>query len=320
MAVTTLLDIAKANGTDPVVGLIDETSKAHPEITAVAARTIKGLSYRTWVRTSLPTSSFRNANTGVAATKSTYENRTVDTFILNPRFEVDKAVADRYEDGAAAYLAIEANAIMESSFQQLSKQFYYGRTVTNNGIGDPLGHPGLIDAYDSTNMVVDAGGTTANTGGSVWLVKFGPQWVQWVYGADGLLSVSEPMLQRVLDGSSNPYDAYCQSLLAYPGLQVGTTRGVCRIKKLTADSGKGLTDVLLSQAISKFQVGVVPDAIFMSRRSRQQLQASRTVTLFGQGGVKPSGGLATLAPIPTEYDGIPIMVTDAIQDTESLSL
>jgi hypothetical protein len=204
---------------------------------------------------------------------------------------------------------------MEASFQTLAKQFYYGR-----GTADAKGHPGLIDAYDSTNMVVDAGGTTAATGGSVWLVKFGPKAVQWVYGADGMLALSEVTVQRVLDVSSNPYDAYCQTLLAYPGLQVGTTRAVCRIKKLTADAGKGLTDILLSQAIAKFQVGVVPDAILMSRRSRQQLQASRTVTLFGQGSMKPSGGLATLAPLPTEYDGIPIAVTDAILDTEALTL
>ncbi|HXE53707.1 MAG TPA: hypothetical protein VN541_11855, partial [Tepidisphaeraceae bacterium] len=78
MAVTTLLDIAKANGSDPIVGLIDETTKAHPEISMVAARTIKGLNYKTWVRTGLPTAGFRQANQGVASSKSTYENRLVD--------------------------------------------------------------------------------------------------------------------------------------------------------------------------------------------------------------------------------------------------
>lgn len=319
MAVT-LLDIAKANGSDAVAGLIDETAKYHPELTVGAARTIKGLSFKTWVRTSLPSAAFRNANSGIAASASTYENRTVDTYVFNPRWECDKAVADRYEDGAAAYIAQEGGAIMEASMQTIAKQFYYGRGVTNNGNGDVLGHPGLIDAYDTANMVVDAGGTTANTGSSVWLVKFGPQHVTWVWGNEGQLALSDVTLHRVTDSNSNPYTAYVQEILAYPGLQVGSVRSTCRIKKLTADSGKGLTDALLSQALSKFQVGIVPDAIFMSRRSRQQLQASRTVTLFGQGGSRPSGGNGTIAPIPTEYDGIPIYVTDAIQDTESLSL
>lgn len=320
MAVTTLLDIAKANGADDVAGLIDETSKYHPEIRVAPARTIKGLSYKTWVRTALPAAAFRNANEGMAATKSTYENRVVETFIFNPRWESDKAVADRYEDGAAAYIALEGQAILESAMQTMCKQFYYGRTTTNNGNGDAKGHPGLIDAVDTTNMVVDAGGTTASTGSSCWLVKFGPQHVQWVYGADGQLALSDVQLQRVLDGSSNPYTAYCQEILAYPGLQVGSLRSACRIKKLTADSGKGLTDALISSALAKFQVGVVPDLILMSRRSRQQLQASRTVTIFSGMGQKATPNMETMAVIPESAFGIPIAVTDAILDTESLSL
>jgi hypothetical protein len=117
-------------------------------------------------------SAFRNANEGVAATKSTWENRVIECFTLNPRWECDKAVADRYEDGAQAFIALEADGIMRASMLTLGSQFYYG--ITN---GDAKGFPGLLAAYDSTNMVVDATGTTAST---VWAVKFGPQAVQWV--------------------------------------------------------------------------------------------------------------------------------------------
>ena len=42
MAQPTLLDIAKANGSDAVAGLIDEAAKAHPELTMGGARTIAG--------------------------------------------------------------------------------------------------------------------------------------------------------------------------------------------------------------------------------------------------------------------------------------
>ena len=109
MAVTTLLDIAKANGSDAAVGLIEEVLNAFPEVQLGAARTIKGLSYKTLVRTALPTASFRSANEGTPPTKSTSENRVVECFILNPRWECDKAVADAYEDGASAYIAMEAD-------------------------------------------------------------------------------------------------------------------------------------------------------------------------------------------------------------------
>ena len=42
-AFPTLLDIAKANGSDKVVGLIDEAHRAVPEIDSLAARTISSI-------------------------------------------------------------------------------------------------------------------------------------------------------------------------------------------------------------------------------------------------------------------------------------
>ena len=304
MAMPTLLDIAKANGSDGVVGLIDEATKAHPELTLVAARTIKGLNYKTLVRTANPTVGFRNANEGTAATKGTYENRLVETYILNPRWECDKAVADRYEDGPEAYIALEASAILEAAMQALATQFYYGTGA------DAKGFPGLVAAYDATNMVVDAGGTTATTGSSVWALRFGPTHVTWVYGNGGSLALSDVAEQRILDASDNPFTAYVQELLAYPGLQVASLYSIGRIKKLTADSGKTLTDDLVAELLSKFPVGVRPDVLLMSRRSLRQLQDSRTAT----------NATGAPAPFPTESFGVPVAPTDAITNTEALTL
>jgi hypothetical protein len=315
----TLLDIAKANGSDAVAGLIDETVKAHPELTVATARTIEGINYKTLVRTSkFDGSTFRSPNEGATVGKATYENRLVETFILNPRWEADKAVADSYEDGASAYIAMEAESMVEKAMVDICAQFYYGTNTTYGG--NAKGFPGVIDAYDSTNNVVDAGGTTADTGSSVWLVKFGPKGVQWVWGKGGELLVPEPRIETIYDGSSNPLTGYVQDLLARPGLQVGSVRSAVRIKKLTADSGKGLTDSLIVDALAKFEVGIVPDAIFMSRRSRAQLQKSRSVTIFSGAGSKADGKTENVGQVPTESQGIPIYVTDAIKDTEALTL
>lgn len=277
MTMPTLLDIAKANGSDAVVGLIDETTKVHPELRMGAARTIKGLNYKTLVRVALGNSSgsFRNANEGVAPHVHTYENRLVETYILNPRWQCDKAVADAHEDGALSYIHQEAEGTLEGEMQALSKQFYYG-----TGTGHAKGNPGLIDMYDATNMVVDANGTTANTGSSVWLVRFGPKHVQWVWGNNGQLEPSDIRIESVAMGTDPEtyMDAYVQTFLGRPGLQVGSLQSVVRIKKLTADSGKGLTDDLIATALAKFPAGTTPDAIFMSMRSLGQLQASRTAT------------------------------------------
>jgi len=70
--------------------------------------------------------------------------------------------------------------------------------------------------------------------------------------------------------------------------------------------------------LAKFPVGVKPTHLFMSRRSRQQLQIARTVTLQGQGTNRPNQ--AAIAPLPTEYDGVPIIATDSILNTEALTL
>jgi len=305
----TLLDIAKANGSDAAAGLIDEAAKVHPEITIGEARTIKGINYKTLVRTAVPTgSSFRGANEGIAAVKGTYENRLVECFIFDKRWECDKAVADCYEDGPEAYIALEADAILEAGLQDLCAQFYYGTDTTH---GQAAGFPGLLQAYDSTNMVVDAGGTTATTGSSVWGVKFGPKAVQWVLGRNGEVALDDVRIESVLDsGGTNKFTAYVQELLMRPGLQVGSQRYVVRIKKITADSSKTLTDAMLATALGKFPAGIVPDVWLMTRRSLMQLQAARTA-------YSPTG---QPAPIPDQSFNIPIQVTEALSNVEALTL
>ena len=307
MTMPTLLDIAKANGSDAVVGLVEEGARAHPELLLAPARTIKGLNYKTLVRTAVPTGgSFRDANEGVAASKSTFINRLVEAYIFNRRWECDKAVADSYEDGAAVYIALEGAAQMEGGMQDLASQFYYGTGVG----GQAKGFPGLLAAYDATNMVVDAAGTTATTGSSVWAVRFGPKHVTWVWGLNGQMALSDVREESALDAEDNKFTASIQELLARPGLQVGSTYSIARIKKLTADSGKTLTDALIAQLLAKFPVGTRPDVLFMSRRSLYQLQGSREA-------VNATGAPA---PIPMEAFGVPIAPTDAILDTEALTL
>jgi hypothetical protein len=316
----TLLDIVKRNGSDSIVGLIDETTRVVPELSGIHpdtgkalpgvadARTIKGINYKTLIRTALPVVGFRDVNQGIPRTQSTYENRLVETFLMNPRWGVDKALADMCEDGWQALMADEAFAHIEAANQQLGRQFYYG---TNTAFSGALkGFAGLLNSYDATNMVVDAGGTTDSTASSVWAVRFGPQRVQWVWGGNGMLEPSEVSERNMRDADGNEFTGLHQELLARPGLQVSSTRFVARIKKLTEDAGKGLTDALMNRLLEKFPVGVRPDVIFMSKRSRRQLRNSRTaVNVDGREAAQPM-----------DFDGIPIVPTESLLDTETLAL
>lgn len=301
----TLLDIARANGSDGITGLVDETIRATPEVYLGSARTIKGINYKTLIRKTLPTATFRDANQGSNVVKSIYENKLVECFIMDNRIECDKVVADDYEDGAEAYFAMESTAVMNASLQTLGRQFYYGRGTG----GDAKGNPGLIDFVDSS-LVVDAAGTTANTGSSVWFVAFGNAAVQWVYGNNGQLAMTPVRVGDLFDVTGIPYTGYIGQLLARPGLQIMNKYSVLRIKNLTADSGKTLTDALLGRALALLPAsfrGAISD-IFMAPRSAEQLRASRTA-------VNPTG---LPAPTPTMFENIPIAMTDSLSTTEAI--
>lgn len=299
MALPTLLDVMKRNAGDAAVGLIDETTKNTPEVRLGSARTIKGTSYDTTVRVSLPTAGFRAVNKGVQASKSRYENRTVGTFILNPRWECDKAVADANEDGPLAYIYEEAEAITAASFQTLGKQFYYGAEYG----GQEDGHPGLRDFVDSA-MIIDAGGDAAGACTTVWAVRFGRKDVRWVLGQNGQVKMEDPWTESLVDDDGNKFTGYVQELLSRVGLQCGSRFSIACIKNLSTQADKGLDDDLMYDLIEAFKEP--PDMFFMTKRSRKQLRSSRTAT----------NATGAPAPLPTEVEGIPIVRSDSLLDTE----
>jgi len=316
MANATLLDIQKLNGNDAAVGLIEESIKYAPEIDVLPMRTIRGNTYKTGIRTGLPSTGFRTANDGFDPSKSTFTDTIVQAYIFGGAIEADKAVADAYEDGAEAWQTVEAMGVAESAMRSLGSQVFYGVTA------DDKGFPGLkaatifgTETRNGDPLTVDATGSTAGTASSVYAVKFGMQDVTLIGGMNTAFDLSDFRVQNV-DKNSKTMEAYVANLTSWIGMQVGNENCVRRIANLTAQSGKTLTDTLLAKLLDAFPVGYMPDAIFMSRRSRTQLQTSRSVTLFGQGRNRPDQ--SNIAPIPTEYDGVPIIATDSILNTDAI--
>jgi hypothetical protein len=317
MAVT-LLDIIKGNAVNRYgIPLIDEVSRRTPIMSKAAFRAIKGTGYETVVQTGATNTagSFRTLNQGVAAANSIEELRKFSTFPIQPRFHVDAQLAANSEDGAQAFIARKTKGILLTEFIAHETQMVYGAA---SGYASAAGYPGLIDAYDPVNMVTDAGGTTANTGSSVWLVRFDPDSVQGILANGGEFVFGPLRLESILDPNDSTKtkyaDTYVQTLLAQVGLQVTNVLQVARIKKITADSGHTLTDKLIMDTITLFKK-MGPNAIIMNRRSIGQLRDSRTAT-------NPTG---TEAPFPTSVMGmdqeiIPIWVSEGILNTESLTL
>jgi hypothetical protein len=312
MAQANLLDIAKLNGSDTIVGLIEETLTYAPEVQIMPARTIRGTSYKIASRVSYPGVGFRAANEGSTPTKSEFENQLIECYILSGAVQADVAVARAYEDGEQAWKDIESVGVMRQAMIELGSQVIYGTSHQAKGF------PGLQAIHTAFNsgLVVDAGGTSAGTGSSVYGINTDTQGVQLVFGAGTTFELGEWRIENV--GTSSVYPAHVANLTAWVGMQVGSKYSVGRLKDATADSGMGVTDAKLAELLSKYPVGYRPNYWLMNRRSAYQLQVSRSASTV-QNGVKTSSGSEIFAPLPTESNGIPIVITDSIGNTEALT-
>jgi hypothetical protein len=306
----TLLDLAKLNGSDKIVGLIEEVGTVAPEVTIIPARTIRGTNYDTVARSKRPVVEFRKVNEGINPSKSEFTQRNVGTFVISSRVEADVAAAKAYEDGADAYMALEAVGVMASALVTVGTQTIYGDAASSEGF---FGLQSLATALDA--VITDAGGTTAGTGSSVYIIAAGAQGVQYVYGLNQTFSLGDTRTETVRDSNGKGFTAYVADLDARVGLQCVNKHAVARLKDFTEDSGKGVTDAKILDALRRMPLASRPTHILMSRRSAYQLAISRTITPNAK--VEAATGLVN--GFPVESNGLPIIVTDSILDTETLS-
>jgi hypothetical protein len=302
MSVPTLLDIAKL---DAGIGypLIEEAVKLAPELMLVPADTILGTTMELTVRSGLPSVRFRNANEGVPRSKSTYETRTFQTHILDHQVAVDEQIVHGSRD-KGRLLENHASGAMEAAMQYIGSQFYYG---TGN---DTKGFPGLLAQCKSDAAhTVDAAGAASKT--SVWFLRLGRECVEFLFGNAQTIRLNDTWeLETVYDDNGNPYKAYTNWMKGRVGMRLANKNCAVRIKNLeeAGANKKNLNDSLLYSAYEKFtEFGFEPTHIFMNGRSREQLRNSRTATTTN----------GTPAPLPTEWEGIPIIRTASIANDEA---
>lgn len=256
--------------------------------------------------TAAPVVGFRTPGTGRENTKSTDTLVTVTLKLLDASVAVDKALADEDRRGTQAYIAREARRHLKAAFFKAEQQFI-------NGTGsDASGFTGLADALGFSNaMTVSAGGITADTASSVYLIRTNADGndCSVITGNDGNIEMGEAIEQAIEDAANGGrFPGYFTSIMGWLGLQIGSAYSVGRICNITEDSGKGLTDDLIYTALEKFPAARMPNLIIGSRRSVGQLRNSRTAT----------NATGAAAPWPTMIEDIPIVTTDGIGNTEAL--
>ncbi|QDV44373.1 hypothetical protein Enr13x_42380 [Stieleria neptunia] len=299
---TELLQLGDGNISDIEVSELLEDA---PLLAALSAIEASNDTSHEWLKkTAAPTTGFRAINDGRENKKATYTKVVKALKLFDAGFSIDMGLL-KSKNGDALRTR-EAKDHLMAAFADFEKQIVYGTGQDADGFGGFANETTCDDSDDS--MVINAAGTTANTASSVWAIRIGEPAVSVVYGANGRIEIGEEF-PTVLDGSATGvYDAMRTPILFYGGLQISTTLDLGRICNLTADSGKGLTDDLLSELFALFPAGRKPNAFAMSRRSQKQLQQSRTAT----------NATGAEAPFPTEAHGVPIVVTDQITDTEAL--
>jgi hypothetical protein len=309
----TAIDIAKLNATDDMAGLVEVNKNVAPELSLVPAFTIKGTSFTGLKRLSVPSGGFKPLGGGVAVGKNQYENALIQCFnYANPLQEtVDRCKS--YRKGEAAFLALAASGAVKGAFELIGRSLYYGARALGGGTD---AFPGLIDLYDSTNKVVDAGGTTDSTCSSVWFLKFGNMEdgnISFVFGDDRVLALGDWIKQQVVVNATlaTVAMAWVNEIAAAPGVQLMDSAAAVRIKKLTEDNGKGMTDALGYTALGKFPSGMTPDVALMTRRSVAQLRVSRA---------SATGVRSDSVEWPTSVAGVRIVETDSISNVETLAL
>ena len=308
----TLLDITKRNGGDAASGLIEEVNTVAPELNALLGIPQSGITYRVKKRTALPAGpAFRNANEGSDIISSTYDQTIGECFFLDGQMQIDEAVltAGLSEGNSREdILADEAIGVMEQKLIHVGDSFYRGTTA------DSKGFVGLQALYDSTNCQVDAGGTPG-TATSAWLVWNSPRGLHWRFGNQKGLEMGEWFKQKVKDPNGKSLMAWCNNVSGWLGLFFGHSRSVVRIKNLTTATGKGLTDALVAEALTKMPIFMrqAPGLkLLINSVAQLQLQKSRSTVSTA----KTDSGILQFAPQPTESNGVPIVLTDSILNNE----
>lgn len=259
------------------------------------------------VYTGEPAVGFRSANAGRDYDHSEDTVKTVTCLILDFSWRVDYAVANAWRQGPEDMIAREGARHLAAALFALEKQCIYGTTSP----GDSEGFDGFLantnlDAL-ADDMVVGAGGTTADEQSSVYGIRTGFNDCRLVTPMATGVMLGDTIVTEAND-SNHP--VYYTPGSMYVGFQMGGKYSVGRIANIsTTTDSKPLTDDLLSDLMELFEEGD-PNYLVMNRKRRKDLQKSRTATT--QTGAP--------APWPESAFGVPIVETQAITNTEAVEV
>ena len=285
--------------------LLDEC----PALSALFAQTASNGTLHNYVKqTTASSAAFRAAGAGLTKTPSA-DTKVTDTLkILDASFCADVALADAYHKGRDAYMERELKRALKQSFAEVEAQIFNG--VNNDGSGFiGLNDDGQLNAIsDAMVIAADTAGSTGSSQTSVYLVRSDETDVSMVIGNAGKIVVDDDpvIIEKVVNpGTDNAtFPALYCPVTGYVGFQIGGAYSAARIVNVET----ALTDDDIYEGLALFPSGKMPNFIFMNRKSMRLLRQSRTA-------VNATGAAA---PFVHEIEGIPVIMTDGVLNTEAV--
>jgi len=280
-------------------GLIQTLYSEEPIMGLIPFRSVNGLAYSYNQEASLPGVAFRNLNEAYSQTTGVV-NRLVET--LKPyggESDTDRVLVNAYGKGERTTRDSQFAKNMAVKFVQT---MLYGNSPLSRAgtaFDDVKGFDG-IEARVTTGQTVDALGTGASTGSSVFAIRLG----------DGYAEGLQVMPLEVIDLgeiSSGPYFRTRVEHVAGMGIFNGSS--IAWLKDL-APATQTLTRTLMASLRDKI-VGQ-PSLYMMTKRSRLQLE-NDYLTNFGASIPMTVDALGNTVE---SFGGVPIYVSDAMIDTE----
>jgi hypothetical protein len=333
-----LIDMFRNGGDTAIADVAEVLNRLSPVVrNAFTVEANKGTQHQHSIRTGLPAVTWGRLYQGIPQSKSTRANVIDTTGFVEGLSTVDTRLLEISPNPAATRMS-EAEAFLQSLNQEVETQFFYGDVATS-----PEKIKGLAARYNASggggagNQIVKAGGAGSDNT-SVFFVTWSENATHLIYpkGTKAGIDRQDKGEQRVYDANNNPYYVKEELFRWHVGVAVRDWRYNARIANIdVSDLQAGTVDIYkyMRSALYKLQ-GVYATAMKdgsgnlnenASVEGRTVIYMNRTVLeALDAAGTNASNGALMLRPMELEgrmvqsYRGIPIEVSDAILNTESV--
>lgn len=279
--------------------------------------------HRTTVRTGLPAVAWRLLNGGVNPGKSTSAQIDEACGMLEAWSEVDKDLAE-LNGNVAAFRLSEASAFIEAMNQEMAQTLFYGNSSVS-----PEEFTGLAARYSSLSAanaqnVINCQGAGADNS-SIFLIGWGPKSIHGIFpkGSKAGLQHTDYGVQVVETAAGmggGRMAAYREQWQWKAGIALKDWRYVVRacnidISNLTQKSSPADLVETMIKMTHRIPLPGTKLVFYMNRTLFQMLDIQRRDDVMAGGGLVYSDVDGKAVP---HFRGIPVKVTDALVENESL--